>query len=236
MTNRMPAQRPEHEQHREMRDEQGKITCVICQAAYSPSQWYMHLLQGPPIALESAFMSMCHFCFRCRRPACPECWDDVNGVCGQCAQEARLPFRGPVKPFTGLLFVPSLTRVEQRKRQRHNVAPLVCVRHGRFLVAPEYAEDTADIPTWPLGAREQTAPPPRHLEEPSRALADLPTRPKRKRPRMEPVAGPFDQDSVRARSKKTFSVADIKTQPGVADIKTQPGKRKRRRMVRWLER
>ena len=80
---------------------EGTITCPICQAVYTPSRSYAYLLQRPPIVLESALMSMCHFCFRCRRPSCPACWDSVHGICGQCTQETGLPFRLEPAPLAG---------------------------------------------------------------------------------------------------------------------------------------
>jgi hypothetical protein len=80
---------------------EGTITCIICQAVYAPSRLHAYLLQAPPIALESAFMSMCHFCFRCRRPSCPNCWDAVHAICGQCTRETHVPFRVETLPFEG---------------------------------------------------------------------------------------------------------------------------------------
>src|ERR1700680_2883002 len=58
------------------------VTCAICDAVYAPSPLQLPFLQYSQGALEATFMSMCHFCFRCRRAACPQCWDDVHGVCG----------------------------------------------------------------------------------------------------------------------------------------------------------
>ena len=106
------------------------VTCVICQAVYAPSRLHEYLLLSPPVALESAFMSMCHFCFRCRRPACPQCWDDAHGVCGDCSQEAHLPFRMAPTPLRGLLFPP--VRQSPKARDEHEAFPLVCIHYGRF--------------------------------------------------------------------------------------------------------
>lgn len=106
----------------------GTISCIVCQAAYAPSPSHAYLLQAPPVALESAFMGMCHFCFRCRRPACPGCWDDVHGVCGLCAQEAHLPFRAASPPLSNLLFAPA--RQAQLTRERPLPAAFVCVQPG----------------------------------------------------------------------------------------------------------
>ena len=114
------------------------ITCDICDAAYMPSQSRQDLLQASPSVLESTFMSMCHYCFRCRRPACPACWDTMYGVCGACVQEAHLPFRSSASPLKGILFPPSdstLSHISHMKQSSMNipVAPLlVCIRPGRF--------------------------------------------------------------------------------------------------------
>jgi hypothetical protein len=80
---------------------EGTISCSICQAAYTPARLHAYLLQAPPIALESAFLSMCQFCFRCRRPSCPNCWDATHSICGQCADETHVPFRLPTPPLEG---------------------------------------------------------------------------------------------------------------------------------------
>src|SRR5579859_2508460 len=108
----------------------GRCVCSICQAGYVPSQSYTFLWQASPIALESALMSMCRFCFRCRRPACPECWDEVHGVCGACTEEAHLPFRRTPAPLDGTLLPPS--HQPQVKRISSVPDPLICVRPGRF--------------------------------------------------------------------------------------------------------
>jgi hypothetical protein len=104
--------------------------CGICQARYAPSRSHEYLLQAPPIVLESAFMSMCHFCFRCRRPSCPDCWDDVHGVCGQCAEENHLPFRLEPVPLNGVPLVPSRQTVPEHTYTVQS--SLINVRPGRF--------------------------------------------------------------------------------------------------------
>ena len=122
------------------------ITCSICQAVYTPAQIYAYLLQAPRVALESAFMSMCHFCFRCRRPACPSCWDYVHGVCGVCALEARLPFRSPGTPLRGVLF-PSI-RQTQLRHKRAPQTRLTCIQPGKFQnAAPLDSAETMLIET-----------------------------------------------------------------------------------------
>jgi hypothetical protein len=105
------------------------VTCVICDAVYAPSPAYEYLSLTSAIALESALMSMSHFCFRCRRPACPQCWDEIHGVCGACVQDAHLPFRRASAPLKGALFVAA---PQTQGQSEHKRSPLVCVRHGRF--------------------------------------------------------------------------------------------------------
>ncbi len=109
----------------------GTIMCTICSAQYTPAQAHTYLLNAPRLSLESAFMSMCHFCFRCRRPACPLCWDDVHGLCGACAEDVHLPFRKEVEPLplNSTLLIPA----SPRPQSRHATSfPLVCIRHGCF--------------------------------------------------------------------------------------------------------
>lgn len=237
MTNSMPTHRMQISSNNThtMRNEQGNVVCVICQAEYTPSRWYMHLLQGPPVALESAFMSMCHFCFRCRRPACPECWDDVNGVCGECAQEARLDFRREAEPFTGVIFSPA--KPPQVKRERRDVAPLVCVEHGRFLLAPSYAENLDEVPTWPLRGRRRRASSTWQgpSDEVIDSLTNVPTR---------PVREPSDQRKISARpvgQERIHQPATRNRPPDTVQISTdeldtQPDRRRRwRGTAQWFE-
>ena len=113
---------------------EGTITCIICQAVYAPSRLHAYLLQAPPIALESAFMSMCHFCFRCRRPSCPNCWDAVHAVCGQCTRETHVPFRIETPPLEG---TSSLSAHSSLPIDDHSLSPsLVPVQPGRFQETP----------------------------------------------------------------------------------------------------
>ncbi len=107
------------------------IVCPICDAIYAPSLAQVSFLQASPGMLESAFMSLCHFCFRCRRPACPQCWDSVHGVCGDCVRETNLSFRSEAAPLDGLLFRP-LQRQEEGQ-QEIVTALLNCVKPGCFL-------------------------------------------------------------------------------------------------------
>ncbi len=107
------------------------VVCAICSAHYIPSQAHTYLLKAPRLSLESAFMSMCHFCFRCRRPACPLCWDDVHGLCGACVEDVHLPFRQEVEPLplNSALLVPALPRSQSRHMTSF---PLICTQPGRF--------------------------------------------------------------------------------------------------------
>ncbi len=159
-------------------DEQGEgtITCCICQAVYMPARSHAYLLQGPPIALESALMSMCHFCFRCRRPSCPACWDDVHGVCGQCTEETCLPFRHEAAPLDGMQLVPSRSSTTSAQA-KFAQSSLVNVRPGRFQRSSRPSIDS--IPTRPdfVGPRQETRTQrPRPLE-----IDEIVTRPDQKR-------------------------------------------------------
>jgi hypothetical protein len=124
---------------------EGTIACAICQAVYAPSRLHTHLLQTPPIALESAFMSMCHFCYRCRRASCPNCWDHIHNVCAQCTQETHLPFRTTTPPLEG---IPSLPQHINSSMQQHSIpSSLVRVQPGRFQGTPtSFVESTRDQP------------------------------------------------------------------------------------------
>ncbi|GHO95448.1 hypothetical protein KSF_054960 [Reticulibacter mediterranei] len=142
----MAAQQPEVSLSPSIKDEARSIACVICQAVYVPSLRHEHLLLAPA-ALESAFMGMCHFCFRCRRPACPECWDDVHGVCGRCGSESQLPFRRDVAPLSSQLVTASRqAQLERETAALLPVAPLVCITPGPFRRVLIEQRATAPIP------------------------------------------------------------------------------------------
>lgn len=104
------------------------IICPICDAVYAPSLSQVSFFS--PDTLECAFMSMCHFCFRCRRPACPQCWDCVHGVCGDCVRETNLSFRSEAAPLDGILFRP--LRRQEEGQQEVAAALLTCVKPGCF--------------------------------------------------------------------------------------------------------
>ncbi len=129
MTGPISAHRSEHVTRPPAAEVEKTVSCTICGAVYAPSLEYAYLLNASPAALESALMSMCHFCFRCRRPSCPACWDDVHGVCGSCVQEANLTFRSEPPPLSGLPFPP---RQISPARESHALSSLACIRAGRF--------------------------------------------------------------------------------------------------------
>ena len=118
------------------------VTCPICEAEYAPSPTRQDLLAAPEEVVEAAFMSLCHYCFRCRRPACPECWDAVHKVCGACVQEAQLPFRSESAPLKGTMFPPPAPASQVGHREAEGnvgisgddiIAPLLmCVKPGRL--------------------------------------------------------------------------------------------------------
>ena len=105
------------------------VACAVCKAVYTPAPAHQQLVMAPHIVLESAFMSMCHFCFRCRRTACPDCWDAVHGVCGACVKEAHLPFRTQVKPLSNIM--PSLPQAVAEETA-DTASILICIQHGQF--------------------------------------------------------------------------------------------------------
>lgn len=145
------------------------IACRICDALYTPSQEHTYLLQAPPMVLESALMSMCHFCFRCRRPACPHCWDNIHGVCGECCIEANLPFRAQTAPLRGVIF--ATTRQAQLRRKHATPVRLICIRAGRFQnvasidTAETFPLQTAIMPPRIMTSKQKPAEPD-HLEQP----------------------------------------------------------------------
>lgn len=121
---------------------QGSITCVICGAVYAPAPLQRPFLHYAENALEAAFMSACHFCFRCRRPSCPQCWDEVHGICGACVSELYLPFRCPPAPLPGMLYPPVLQSVPAQKTDTEQ-SLLILVYPGRFGAQPAPVADPA---------------------------------------------------------------------------------------------
>lgn len=152
---------------------EGTIACAICQAVYAPSRLHAYLLQASPIALESAFMSMCHFCFRCRRASCPNCWDHVHGICAQCTQETHVPFRTETPPVTGIASLPQ----HSSSSIYSQTAPtsLVKVEPGRFQIEPSsFIESAATRPDPPSPTSAQKV-----VVSPSVDIDRIKTRPDR---------------------------------------------------------
>ncbi len=185
------------------------VSCMICQAVYAPSNAHSQLVRAPLSILESAFMSMCHFCFRCRRPACPSCWDDVHGVCGACALEAHLPFRSQADPLPGVLFPPS--RRAQLKRMRPVSAPLVCVRPGTFQRAPLPVDaiTTIQIPAVP----PSPLLPPRSAQPLQRPVSLAGVTEQQRVRRATPIVPPSPPPVPSARFDRDM-IAEIATRPG----------------------
>lgn len=123
------------------------ICCPICRATYIPSSQEQVGAQGSATLLETAFLDVCHFCFRCQRPACPQCWNPVHHVCTSCSAEAHLPFRSPVPSLEGLVFS---ARTSAQSGRQAKIA-FTCLRNGRFYT-PELASPT-------LSPRETAADP-----------------------------------------------------------------------------
>src|SRR5579863_1284097 len=132
---------PKHESELETGQ---RATCAVCDAVYAPSSIRLPSLQNAGETLDAAFMSMCHFCFRCRRAACPQCWDEVHGVCGACVQEAHLTFRTAVPALDGLLFPPKPKRSPLQKQQTKDL--FVVIRPGRFYSETQATQNIDSIP------------------------------------------------------------------------------------------
>ncbi len=187
------------------------ISCIICGAGYAPSQPHQYLLQEPRSVLESAFMSMCHFCFRCRRPACLKCWDAVHGVCGACVQEARLPFRTEVTPLAGLAFPP--THQAQTAQENAIVAPLICVHPGRFQAQTPHTD--------PLF----TEPPKTANMESSKQSREKPVEPSTLATQILPTATKPQREKTEEPSTLETWILPTATKPQKNNVPTRRGRR-----------
>ena len=136
------------------------VACPICRAMYVPASEQSTAKSTG--LLETAFLGICRFCFRCQRPACPQCWNPVHHTCASCSEEARLPFRTPVPSLEGLVFLPSTSI---HTRQENNLS-FTCQRNGRF-----YTPETA--PTRP--APQKAALQPKTIVSEPMTLDALPT-------------------------------------------------------------
>ena len=250
MTDTMPTHYPESDDRSASTRNGNTIACSICGAVYTPVQIYEYLLQAPRVALESAFMSMCHFCFRCRRPACPSCWDYVHGVCGSCALEAHLPFRSPNAPLHGVLFPP--IRQAQLKYKRAPQARLICIHPGKFqnvspidsaetILTETIATDHISHQTERPDIKTTPAPPVAPLSKtqsvslPTRVNIDeIVTKPER--------LDDSDIDKIATKPEHLDDIDKIATKPGphhnisTDEIVTRPGQRRgsRRRIKRII--
>ncbi len=106
------------------------IECSLCQAVYTPSTQQQEGPSAASPALETAFLHVCHFCFRCQRQACPQCWNPVHHVCTSCGEEAQLPFCSPVPSLEGLILFP--TDDSPSLLSQSPVQPFICLHNGRF--------------------------------------------------------------------------------------------------------
>jgi len=116
------------------------VSCSICQANYIPSSYHG---QESGDLLETAFLHICHFCFRCQRSACPQCWNPVHQVCSACGEEALLPFRLPVPSLEGLVFSTSSQSMDTLS------LPFTCLCNGRFY-SPDPAQTHKSAETGPV--------------------------------------------------------------------------------------
>lgn len=141
------------------------VACPICRALFVPSDALP--IQGSTVLLETAFLNICRFCFRCQRPACPQCWNPVHHTCASCSEEAHLPFRSPVPSLKGLVFSPpARSHIENTP-----IISFTCQRNGRFYepeTAPSQKVETAPaankqetsgtFPVFPVRAASETYP------------------------------------------------------------------------------
>jgi hypothetical protein len=114
------------------------VSCLVCQAVYIPSSQQQGNAQSSFILLETAFLRVCHFCFRCQRPACPQCWNQTYNLCAACSKAARCVFRSPLTSFEGLIFSPPLF---PQVVQMANVS-FICLRNGCFYTSEPFPSET----------------------------------------------------------------------------------------------
>ena len=107
------------------------VACPICRAVYIPSSRQSTATLASLTLLETAFLAVCHFCFRCQRPACPQCWNSTHQLCSCCCEEAHLSPRLSTPCFEGLIFSPQVAS------QAVSLS-FACLHNGRFY-APEPA-------------------------------------------------------------------------------------------------
>ncbi len=126
------------------------VACAICDATFTFSAT-AEGLQLSADTLETVFMSVCHFCFRCRRLACPECWDGLHRLCGACVREADLPFRTAAPSLRGAS-LSSAALQDIPSPANPSSSALLCVRAGHFQRAPDATAAPAEPSTSPASA------------------------------------------------------------------------------------
>lgn len=120
------------------------IACPVCRAVYVPFFREKKATQNAMALLETAFLGVCRFCFRCQRPACPQCWNKESNLCASCSQEVQVAFHAALPSFEGLVFSPPLSLY----RESTVDVSFICRRNGRFAsseLAPARALLSADL-------------------------------------------------------------------------------------------
>jgi hypothetical protein len=103
------------------------VTCPVCRAVYVPYiQKQRDGYNGSFTLLETAFLRVCHFCFRCQRPACPQCWNQEYNLCAACSKVAHVPFHSPLSSFEGLIFSPPVFA----QMSQASALSFACLRNG----------------------------------------------------------------------------------------------------------
>ncbi|HET8844774.1 MAG TPA: hypothetical protein VFN35_25100 [Ktedonobacteraceae bacterium] len=118
------------------------IACPVCRAVYMPFFREGKSAQSLNPLLETAFLSVCRFCFRCQRPACPQCWNREHNLCAACSQEIQVSFHVPLPSFEGLVFSPLLSLHKEAVAD----VSFICRRNGRF-ASPELVSEETLLPT-----------------------------------------------------------------------------------------
>lgn len=111
------------------------IACPICRAVYISSLQPQTTTPGSLAVLESAFLSLCHACFHCRRSACPQCWNPIHHMCAVCCEEAQLPFRSPVPSLEGVIF--------SSQPDPAYTASFTCLHNGRYYTPGQVLPQTS---------------------------------------------------------------------------------------------
>jgi hypothetical protein len=149
------SQSPDQWPHSGRRESGGAIViaCAICDASFTFAP-DARRLQLSAETLETVYMSVCHFCFRCRGLSCPQCWDALHGLCGSCVRETDLPFRDETTPLPGVS-IPRARRAAPAASANPSSSALLCVRPGNFqpggtgsTSSAEYSTTSAQV-AWP---------------------------------------------------------------------------------------